>query len=59
MDIDSTRPEDSDCLAERLPLPGHASQLPVSSAHSAERVPEAQVGSKCGDGNHDAPVELS
>jgi hypothetical protein len=58
MDIDSTRSEDSDCAAERLLLPGRASQLTMSSAHSAERVPAAQVGSKCGDGNHDATVEL-
>ncbi len=59
MDIDSTRSEDSGCAAERLLLPGRASQLSMSSAHSAERVPAAQVGSKCGDSNHDATVELS
>ena len=59
MDIDSTRSEDSDCAAERLLLPGRASQLTMSSAHSAEHVPTARVGSKHGDGNHHATVGLS
>ena len=59
MDVDSTRSEDSDCAAERSLLPGRASPLPMSSAHSAERVPAAQVGSKRGDGNHDTAVGLS
>jgi hypothetical protein len=59
MDVDSTRSEEPDCAAERLLLPGHASQLPMSPAHSAERVPAARVGSKRGDGNHDTTAGLS
>jgi hypothetical protein len=59
MDIDSARSEDSNCAAERLLLLGRASQLPKSSAHSAEHVPTARVGSKHGDGNHHATVGLS
>ena len=59
MRIDSTRFADSNCAAEPLLLPGRASQLPMFSAHSAERVPVAHVGSKRGDGNHDATVGLS